>query len=127
MLSQYIASKRQERHLSQRDLARKAGISSATVSKIESGKIKNVGIDTLHDIAYALDVTLVDMMMEYGPLDDEQVRLMPEETVQKLSRRSRKLVQDLVYVLSDFENVQPLRAMSPLLRKDGMVQKDIGR
>lgn len=46
---------RKELNMSQEELANKAGISRATLSKLESGRIVEVNTNTLSKIADALD------------------------------------------------------------------------
>jgi len=50
--------------LSQDQLARKAGITYSTLTKLESGVNQNPKVKTLQRLAKALDVTLDDLMKE---------------------------------------------------------------
>jgi transcriptional regulator with XRE-family HTH domain len=50
--------------LSQDQLARKAGITYSTLTKLESGVNQNPKVKTLQQLAKALDVTLDDLMKE---------------------------------------------------------------
>lgn len=48
---------RERRGLSQAELARRSGVSQATISRIEAGKTRGVDLDTLDRLARALGVS----------------------------------------------------------------------
>lgn len=58
-LNEAIRSHRERQNLSQQDLAEGAHLSLDYISKIELGKVKNVGVVTLGRIAKALGCRLV--------------------------------------------------------------------
>lgn len=62
MLAQNIKKLRNQRKLSQEELARKAGVTYSTLIKLESGANKNPTIKTIQQIAAALQVTLDELM-----------------------------------------------------------------
>ena len=64
MLAENIKRYRKESNLSQDDLARKAGVTYSTLSKIEAGYNQNPRVDTVRKIAVALGVTIDDLMKE---------------------------------------------------------------
>ena len=53
-LAQRIAEMRQEKHLNQKELAARLGVSQQFVSQIETGEGKNLTLDTLIRIAESL-------------------------------------------------------------------------
>jgi transcriptional regulator with XRE-family HTH domain len=53
---------RQSKGFTQKDLARLTSISDAYIRKIEKGKVSNVGINKLSDLASALGVHIVDLV-----------------------------------------------------------------
>lgn len=53
---QQVRRLRAEQSLSLRELGRRSGISEATLSRIENGRVKNIAASTLEAIASALDV-----------------------------------------------------------------------
>ena len=57
-LEQELVALREKRGLSQRDLASLLGTSQPYVAKLESGRIKNVGVKTLVKCARALGATV---------------------------------------------------------------------
>jgi len=57
-IEQELAALRDKRGLSQREVARILGVSQPYVAKLESGKIKNLGVRTLVKYATALGGTL---------------------------------------------------------------------
>ena len=62
MLAQNIKKLRNQRKLSQEELARKAGVTYSTLIKLESGVNKNPTIKTIQQIAAALEVSLDELM-----------------------------------------------------------------
>jgi DNA-binding XRE family transcriptional regulator len=54
-LAQKIAELREEKHLRQADLAKKLGVSQQFISQIETGREKNLTLDTLLRLASILD------------------------------------------------------------------------
>jgi transcriptional regulator with XRE-family HTH domain len=64
MLADNLKRYRAKIGLSQDQLARKAGITYSTLTKLESGVNQNPKVKTLQQLAKALDVTLDDLMKE---------------------------------------------------------------
>ena len=76
-LEQELVALREMRGLSQRDLARLLGTSQPYVAKLESGRIKNVGVKTLAKCARALGASLT-------------IKIEPHPRPARLRARSRK-------------------------------------
>lgn len=49
--------------LTQRDIIKKTGLSSATISKIEKGKVDNIQLGTLKKLAAALNSTVEELFL----------------------------------------------------------------
>jgi transcriptional regulator with XRE-family HTH domain len=64
MLADNLKRYRAKIGLSQDQLARKAGITYSTLTKLESGVNQNPKVKTLQQLAKALDVTIDDLMKE---------------------------------------------------------------
>ena len=64
MLADNIKRYRAKMSLSQDQLARKAGITYSTLTKLESGVNQNPKVKTLQQLAQALEVTLDELMKE---------------------------------------------------------------
>ena len=62
MLSANIKNLRKKQHLSQEQLAQKAGITYSTLIKIESGLNKNPTLETLTKIANAFRVKIDELV-----------------------------------------------------------------
>ena len=60
-----IQRRRQQRGMSQAELARRTGLSKATLSQLEAG-MGNPTIDTLDTIAVALAIPLTDLLIRHG-------------------------------------------------------------
>lgn len=56
-----IKEAREERRLTQEELAKKSGVSRPTIVALESGKTEDVKISTLQKLAAALDMTVQDI------------------------------------------------------------------
>jgi len=59
---------REQRGLSQRGLARAAGVGAVLVTKLESEAISDPRISTLRKLAKALDVTVAELIGEAKPV-----------------------------------------------------------
>jgi len=64
MLSVNIKELRKKHHLSQEQLAQKAGITYSTLIKIESGANKNPTLETLTKLAQVFKVKIDDLVGE---------------------------------------------------------------
>ncbi|MFC1632425.1 helix-turn-helix domain-containing protein [Candidatus Omnitrophota bacterium] len=62
MLSANVKKLRKQHHLSQEELAKKAGITYSTLIKIESGLNKNPTLETLTKIANAFKVKIDELV-----------------------------------------------------------------
>ncbi|MFG1685478.1 helix-turn-helix domain-containing protein [Nonomuraea sp. NPDC049269] len=60
-----IQRRRQQRGMSQAELARRTGLSKATLSQLEAG-MGNPTIDTLDSVAVALAIPLTDLLIRHG-------------------------------------------------------------
>lgn len=56
-----IKLKRISKELTQKELARKVGISHVTLSRIEKGSYENITLKTMKKLAKALDTTVQDL------------------------------------------------------------------
>jgi transcriptional regulator with XRE-family HTH domain len=63
LLGERIRLERVRKRLQQKDVARRAGISAGQLSRIEQGKVKSPGLQTLSAIATAMDISL-SMLIE---------------------------------------------------------------
>lgn len=99
-----VSGLRMERRMSASELARKAGISKATVLSIELGKA-NPTVDTLQALANALGVTITDLLTDGSSGVSATVRRAVDASWHPLgSLRIRPLATmygaDLVYVFT---------------------------
>ena len=61
-LAQKLSKYREMKGLSQKALAEKANVPQSSVSRIETGVLKNPGVLFLQRLAIALDVSLLDLL-----------------------------------------------------------------
>jgi transcriptional regulator with XRE-family HTH domain len=66
MLGNWVKVERQRRAWSQQELARRAGIAQAHISKIELGQRTNPGSDVLLGLAQAFEMSVDDIMKAAG-------------------------------------------------------------
>jgi len=64
MLSSNIKKLRKKHHLSQEQLAQKAGITYSTLIKIESGNNKNPTLETLTKLANVFRIKIDELVMQ---------------------------------------------------------------
>jgi HTH-type transcriptional regulator, competence development regulator len=68
--SEYIKKLREDRKISQRELAEAAGISGAAISRIEAGERKKPSASTLKAIAPCLGVSYQELLKQAGYLEE---------------------------------------------------------
>ncbi len=80
--------RREQRGMSASELARRAGLSKATLSGMESGRA-NPTIDTLDAVAVALGIPLTDLLVPTAPTEPVVVRATAtsDESQQEMLRR----------------------------------------
>lgn len=83
-VSEAVKAIRELRGMSISELARRAGLSKATVSDIEANANRSPGLDTLVRIADALDVHVATLMGVDGPGGSGEVREVDAETAATL-------------------------------------------
>ena len=95
-LRDFIKKLRKEQGLSQRELAAKSGISSAEISRIETGDRKKVSPDVLRDIAPVLKVPYEDLMDKAGYVISHSTILAEHQESEKkfLSIITPKLIME---------------------------------
>jgi transcriptional regulator with XRE-family HTH domain len=104
-LSEKVRVKREEKGLTQAELANLSGITQATISRLESGEVTQLKSDKLKGLAQALGVT-VDFLIGKKERMEFEETLTADETAkvifrgfEKLSDERRKQVQDFVEYL----------------------------
>lgn len=102
-LGDNIKKQRLSRGLSQRKLARLAEISNDYVSKIEQGKVENVGLVTLKKIATALGINVLEIQQKIGSYraDSKSGRVKEPKRPYGTAAQSLKILQDLWPHLKD--------------------------
>ena len=100
---------REKKGMNQQQVADTSGITQATISRIESGEIKQLKSEKLKGLAEALGVTvdyLVDKTKTLSPSDIVQSNPAAQRifrSYQKLSARGRRQLEDFVRFLEDQE------------------------
>ena len=105
-IGEVIKEKRKERHMSQNQLAKKAGIAQATLSAIESST-KSPAVDTVEKISAALECPVSELLGEERegalPLTNRQLELL--QIYLQLNQEARDQLMDYAnYLLSRHEH-----------------------
>lgn len=94
-LKNMIESVREEKGLSQRELAKQTGISRSTLNDLINGKIKRVDIDDLRKIAETLDMSLQELLIAAG-YDKMSQYFYPFIGKNKYANKSSKDLKELL-------------------------------
>ena len=108
-LAEKVRVKREEKRMTQSKLAKKSGLTQATISRIESGEVKQLKSEAIKALAKALDVT-EDFLMGDMPRMSFDETLRADDTAQvifrgyeKLSEEKRRDLKDYVTFMVDQE------------------------
>lgn len=102
-----IKSKRIAKGLTMKEVANFVGVSEASVSKWESGKIDNIRSDKLMKLAEILDIPVIDLV-----LDAEE-----REAREAQRQKERKETEDLRDMLKDNPKLRMLLSASAKLNE----------
>jgi len=104
-LANKVKIKREEKEITQAELAKKSGLTQATISRIESGELKQIKSEAIRSLAKALGVT-ADFLIGDLPKMEFDDTLRADETAkvifrgyEKLSENERKAIMDFVEYL----------------------------
>jgi transcriptional regulator with XRE-family HTH domain len=99
-LGEYIKSRREDLGISQRGLAKKAGLSHSVVNKIELGDNPHPDTETLEKLADALKIHLSQLTDAIqGKTGEAKANDPLLFQIEALSPKKRKLVEDFVRLL----------------------------
>lgn len=101
LIGKRIRILRLERGLTQGDIEEATGVSRSHVSKIESGKVANPGLDTLEKIAKALKVT-VSFLFNF----DERTL---KKRVQAMEKRKKEHKREMELLESKEKEIRRLK------------------
>lgn len=73
-IGEFIRSKRKEKGLSVRELARRTGVSQPYLSQLETGSHNNPSLDILRKICKQLDVDYIDFFVRIGYITEEDIK-----------------------------------------------------
>jgi len=109
LIGKRIKILRLERGMTQGDVEEATGISRSHISKIESGKVANPGLDTLEKIAKALKVT-VSFLFHF----DERTL---KRRVQAMENRKREHKQEMELLEKKEKEIKKLKKELRSLKK----------
>lgn len=107
-----IKSKRIAKGLTMKEVANFVGVSEASVSKWESGKIDNIRSDKLMKLAEILDIPVIDLVL------DAEERAEREAQRQKVQKEAN----DIRDTLKDNPKLRMLLSASAKLNDDDLAQ-----
>jgi transcriptional regulator with XRE-family HTH domain len=79
---QFLKSLRERRHMSLRDVERESGVSNAYIAQLEKGDRNPPRPDMLKKLAKAYNVTVRELLMRAGYLDEPEVKATEEERIE---------------------------------------------
>jgi transcriptional regulator with XRE-family HTH domain len=79
---QFLRSLRERRHMSLRDVERESGVSNAYIAQLEKGDRPPPRPDMLKKLAKAYNVTVRELLMRAGYLDEPEVTATEEERIE---------------------------------------------
>jgi len=100
-LADKVRVKREEKEMTQAELAKKSGLTQATISRIESGELKQIKSEAIKRLAVALNVT-ADFLIGDLPKMDFDDALRADETAKVIFRGYEKLTEDERREIRDF-------------------------
>lgn len=100
-LAEKVRVKREEKRMTQAKLAEKAGLTQATISRIESGEVQQLKSVAMQSLARALDVS-VDFLVGDRPRMTFDETLEADENARVIFRGYEKLPEDRKKQLRDY-------------------------
>ncbi|MBM3143335.1 MAG: helix-turn-helix transcriptional regulator [Chloroflexi bacterium] len=79
---QFLRGLRERRHLSLRDVEKECGVSNAYIAQLEKGDRPPPRPDILKKLARAYNVTVRELLMRAGYLDEPEVTATEEERIE---------------------------------------------
>ena len=79
---QFLKSLRERRHMSLRDVERESGVSNAYIAQLEKGDRPPPRPNTLKKLAKAYNVTVRELLLRAGYLDEPEVTATEEERIE---------------------------------------------
>ena len=107
VLGSYVREKRNEKGMSQRELANASGISNAEISRLESGKRKASSPAVLKAIAKALNVPVETLLEKAGIIEEgkqhvdkalEEIGDMPVSSVGQSSVQQNRSIEEQTFI-----------------------------
>jgi transcriptional regulator with XRE-family HTH domain len=92
-LGDKVRVKREESHLTQAELAKRAGLTQATISRIERKEVKQLKSDAIRKLAQALGVTTDFLVSDMQRMEFEET-LLVDETAKVIFRGYENLSHD---------------------------------
>lgn len=113
-LAEKVKVKREERDMTQAQLAKKSGLTQATISRIESGEVQQLKSEAIRALAGALGVT-TDFLVGDMPRMTFDDSLRADSTAQAIFRGYENLPEEKRQQLKDYVEF--------LLEKKGKAKK----
>jgi len=102
-LDEKVRVKREELGMTQSELAKKSGLTQATISRIESGEVRQLKSEAIKALAKALGVT-TDFLIGDMPKMKFDETLKADDTAQVIFRGYEKLSKEKRDQLKDYVN-----------------------
>ncbi len=100
-LATIIKFKREEKGYTQAELAKRTGLTQATISRLESGEVRQLKSDAIRSLAAALGVS-IDFIMGESPRMGFDETLAADQTAQVIFRGYEKLSEEQRQQLKEY-------------------------
>ena len=100
-LATKVRVKREEKGYNQAELAKRTGLTQATISRLESGEVRQLKSEAIKSLAKALGVS-VDFLVGDMPKMSFDDTLKADETAQVIFRGYEKLTEEKRQQLKDY-------------------------
>lgn len=100
-LATKVRVKREEKRYTQAELAKRTGLTQATISRLESGEVRQLKSEAIKSLAKALGVS-VDFLVGDMPKMSFDETLKADETAQVIFRGFEKLTKEKREQLKDY-------------------------
>lgn len=105
----FLRTKRKEKGLSIRQLAKFTGVSPAYISQIENNDRKNPTAHVLRSLAYGLGIDEVELLLQFDMLSEDEIKerrqFYHDQVIMNQTMQEKDNPIDLYDVLTNEENV----------------------
>lgn len=106
---------RKEKHITQKELSRRTGISRGYIAELESSTKVNPSFETIYKIAQALEVEITEIFVAVS--DIEEARIMLYDSMDKKGINSKEVLK-ISHLIDKYINLENRRNTKNTLSKN---------